>query len=201
MRNDPHRRHAEGARETLGVPLLYNLGRYGQKTGAGWFRYGEDRKAAPDPEVAALVQAEAHKRGIEQRAMQHGGTEQPVGPDAEREVERPHRRAEAARVPRKGRRQVMQVECMILRAHPFVRIVRLEGRAREQPAIGQRLHGELDPVAAGGPAHIAVAARAQHVERTGKCLLEDPELVVHHDAQRLEHPAGGVATREQRRCG
>ncbi|MFM2125526.1 MAG: hypothetical protein RL328_1977 [Acidobacteriota bacterium] len=63
------RPHVEGARETLGVPLLYNLGRYGQKTGAGWFRYGDDRKAAPDPEVAALVQAEARKHGIGQRTI------------------------------------------------------------------------------------------------------------------------------------
>lgn len=35
---------------------LYAAGRYGQKTGAGWYRYREDRKPVPDPEVAALVQ-------------------------------------------------------------------------------------------------------------------------------------------------
>lgn len=61
--------HVEGARETLGLPVLYNLGRYGQKTGRGWFLYGDDRKAAPDPKVAELVQAEARKHGIEQRSI------------------------------------------------------------------------------------------------------------------------------------
>lgn len=61
--------HKEGVRETLGLPILYKLGRYGQKTGGGWFKYGADRKAVADPEVVALVQAEARKAGIEQRAI------------------------------------------------------------------------------------------------------------------------------------
>jgi 3-hydroxyacyl-CoA dehydrogenase len=37
---------------------LYAAGRYGQKTGAGWYRYGDDRKPVPDPDAAALVQRE-----------------------------------------------------------------------------------------------------------------------------------------------
>ena len=61
--------HMEGVRETLGLPVLYRMGRYGQKTGAGWFKYAEDRKAVADPEVVALVQAEARKAGIKQRAI------------------------------------------------------------------------------------------------------------------------------------
>jgi 3-hydroxyacyl-CoA dehydrogenase len=61
--------HVEGARETLGVPLLYAMGRYGQKTGAGWFKYGDDRKATPDPQVAEWVQTEARGRGIPQREI------------------------------------------------------------------------------------------------------------------------------------
>jgi 3-hydroxyacyl-CoA dehydrogenase len=35
---------------------LYAAGRYGQKSGAGWYRYDQDRKPIPDPEVVALVQ-------------------------------------------------------------------------------------------------------------------------------------------------
>jgi 3-hydroxyacyl-CoA dehydrogenase len=61
--------HVPGARETLGLPKLYELGRYGQKTGAGWFKYGEDRKAAPDPEVVELVHRIAREAGIEQRSI------------------------------------------------------------------------------------------------------------------------------------
>jgi 3-hydroxyacyl-CoA dehydrogenase len=61
--------HVEGTRETLGLPALYELGRYGQKTGAGWFRYGEDRKPTPDPQVVELVHRTARAAGIEQRAI------------------------------------------------------------------------------------------------------------------------------------
>jgi len=39
-----------------GIQKLYAAGRYGQKTGAGWYRYDQNRKPMPDPEVVALVQ-------------------------------------------------------------------------------------------------------------------------------------------------
>jgi 3-hydroxyacyl-CoA dehydrogenase len=61
--------HVEGARETLGLPKLYELGRYGQKTGSGWFKYDEDRKAVADPEVVELVHRVAGEAGIEQRTI------------------------------------------------------------------------------------------------------------------------------------
>jgi 3-hydroxyacyl-CoA dehydrogenase len=60
---------APGKRVTLGLPKLYELGRYGQKTGAGWFKYGADRKAAADPEVVELVHRVAREAGIKQRAI------------------------------------------------------------------------------------------------------------------------------------
>ncbi|MEI9812203.1 MAG: 3-hydroxyacyl-CoA dehydrogenase NAD-binding domain-containing protein [Acidobacteriota bacterium] len=63
------RAHAAGERQTLGVPLLYAKGRYGQKTGAGWFRYGDDRKSVPDPEAVNWVHAAARAAGIPQRAI------------------------------------------------------------------------------------------------------------------------------------
>ena len=68
-RIDQEAPHTPGERTPLGLPLLYNAGRYGQKTGAGWFRYGDDRTPQPDPEVTALVQAEARAHGIAQRAV------------------------------------------------------------------------------------------------------------------------------------
>jgi 3-hydroxyacyl-CoA dehydrogenase len=43
------------------------LGRYGQKTLAGWYRYDENRRPSPDPEVEALVRALAQEKGIPQR--------------------------------------------------------------------------------------------------------------------------------------
>ena len=47
-----------------------HLGRYGQKTGKGWYLYGEDRKPAPDPLVVDLIESiGAREAGIARRAI------------------------------------------------------------------------------------------------------------------------------------
>ena len=49
---------------------LYELGRYGQKTGAGWYRYeAGSRTRIPDPMVDEIAAAEAAKRGITRRKV------------------------------------------------------------------------------------------------------------------------------------
>jgi len=48
---------------------LCEMGRYGQKTGAGWYKYDENRRAIPDPEVAQLVSKWAAEAGIKQRQI------------------------------------------------------------------------------------------------------------------------------------
>ena len=49
---------------------LYELGRYGQKTGAGWYRYeAGSRTRIPDPMVDEIAAAEAAKRGITRRTV------------------------------------------------------------------------------------------------------------------------------------
>jgi 3-hydroxyacyl-CoA dehydrogenase len=48
------------------VQELFALGRFGQKTGAGYYRY-EGRSPVPDPDVAALAAALAERYGIVQR--------------------------------------------------------------------------------------------------------------------------------------
>ena len=46
------------------------LGRYGQKTNAGWYRYDKgDRTARPDPEVAAIIASVAEELGVPQRSF------------------------------------------------------------------------------------------------------------------------------------
>jgi 3-hydroxyacyl-CoA dehydrogenase len=56
-----------GARKPLVADRLYEMGRFGQKTGSGWYRYGEDRKPTADPEVVALIEQLAAAAGIERR--------------------------------------------------------------------------------------------------------------------------------------
>jgi 3-hydroxyacyl-CoA dehydrogenase len=51
------------------VDKLAAAGRLGQKSGAGYYRYGEDRKAEPDPAVDALLAAHRAERGIAARAI------------------------------------------------------------------------------------------------------------------------------------
>jgi 3-hydroxyacyl-CoA dehydrogenase len=49
-----------GIRRPEAISKLYTAGRFGQKTGAGFYRYDENRKPVPDPEVLGLIQ-KAHR--------------------------------------------------------------------------------------------------------------------------------------------
>jgi 3-hydroxyacyl-CoA dehydrogenase len=49
---------------------LYELGRYGQKTGAGWYKYeAGSRTRIPDPLVDQIAAEEAAKRGVTRRTI------------------------------------------------------------------------------------------------------------------------------------
>jgi 3-hydroxyacyl-CoA dehydrogenase len=49
---------------------LVEMGRYGQKTGAGWYRYEKgDRTPHPDPEVAAIIKSVAAEMGVPQKTF------------------------------------------------------------------------------------------------------------------------------------
>jgi 3-hydroxyacyl-CoA dehydrogenase len=49
---------------------LVELGRYGQKTGAGWYRYEKgDRTPHPDPDVAAIIKSVAAELNIPQQSF------------------------------------------------------------------------------------------------------------------------------------
>ena len=64
-------RHLEkpGTRQPFSEDRLCEMGRYGQKTGAGWYKYDENRRPIPDPEVAALLRKWATEAGIPQRTI------------------------------------------------------------------------------------------------------------------------------------
>jgi 3-hydroxyacyl-CoA dehydrogenase len=64
-------RHLEkpGIRQAFAADNLCELGRFGQKTGAGWYKYDENRKPTPDPEVAALTKKWSAEAGVPQRQI------------------------------------------------------------------------------------------------------------------------------------
>jgi 3-hydroxyacyl-CoA dehydrogenase len=63
-----HFRDGSG-RRPLVADKLYELGRVGQKSGSGWYRYDENRKPSPDPIVNDLIRATAREAGIPQRTF------------------------------------------------------------------------------------------------------------------------------------
>jgi 3-hydroxyacyl-CoA dehydrogenase len=58
-----------GQRRAFIEDRLCELGRFGQKTGAGWYKYDENRKPSPDPEVASLIRQWTSEAGIAQRTI------------------------------------------------------------------------------------------------------------------------------------
>ena len=58
-----------GARKPLVADRLCEMGRFGQKTGKGWYVYGDDRKPQPDPEVLSLIEQLAVANGIRRRSF------------------------------------------------------------------------------------------------------------------------------------
>ena len=64
-------RHLEkpGIRQPFAEDRLCEMGRYGQKTQRGWYRYDENRRPSPDPEVTALVRDWSAEAGIPQRQI------------------------------------------------------------------------------------------------------------------------------------
>jgi 3-hydroxyacyl-CoA dehydrogenase len=64
-------RHLEkpGVRQPFAEDRLCEMGRYGQKTVRGWYRYDENRRASADPEVTAMVRKWSADAGIPQRKI------------------------------------------------------------------------------------------------------------------------------------
>jgi 3-hydroxyacyl-CoA dehydrogenase len=64
-------RHLEkpGIRQPFAEDRLCEMGRYGQKTVRGWYRYDENRRASVDPELADLVRKWNADAGIPQRQI------------------------------------------------------------------------------------------------------------------------------------
>lgn len=60
----------KGDPKTYRVPdLLVELGRMGQKSGAGFYTYDENRRPTPDPTVDGLIEIAAENLGVERRSI------------------------------------------------------------------------------------------------------------------------------------
>jgi 3-hydroxyacyl-CoA dehydrogenase len=60
---------ADGPQSTV-PDRLFELGRYGQKTSAGWYRYEKgSRERIPDPLIDDIAAEEAARRGVTRRAI------------------------------------------------------------------------------------------------------------------------------------
>ncbi len=57
-------------RQSLMLQALYEEGRYGQKSGAGWSQYDEGRRPSSDPAVRAMLEEMTRKAGISRREIQ-----------------------------------------------------------------------------------------------------------------------------------
>jgi 3-hydroxyacyl-CoA dehydrogenase len=64
-------RHLEkpGIRQPFAEDRLCEMGRYGQKTGKGWYQYDDNRRPSPDPELPAMVRKWSAEAGISQRQI------------------------------------------------------------------------------------------------------------------------------------
>jgi 3-hydroxyacyl-CoA dehydrogenase len=61
-----------GQRDPLVADRLCEMGRYGQKTGSGWYRYEQGSRAGvPDPEVEKIIETCAQGAGIARRKISH----------------------------------------------------------------------------------------------------------------------------------
>jgi len=58
-----------GVRQAFIEDRLCELGRFGQKTGAGWYKYDENRKPSPDPQVSSLIRQWTSEAHIPQRQI------------------------------------------------------------------------------------------------------------------------------------
>lgn len=67
IRQEVGQRTPRGARQPLVADRLYALGRLGQKSGAGWYAYDDQRRPLPDQLVLDLIRQTAAAAGIPQR--------------------------------------------------------------------------------------------------------------------------------------
>jgi 3-hydroxyacyl-CoA dehydrogenase len=69
IRKEYRHLEAPGIRQPFVEDRLCELGRYGQKTGAGWYKYDDQRHASLDPTAGELIRKWVEEAGIRQRQI------------------------------------------------------------------------------------------------------------------------------------
>jgi 3-hydroxyacyl-CoA dehydrogenase len=69
IRKEHRHLHKPGIRQPIAEDRLCEMGRFGQKNGAGWYKYDESRQAIPDAGVTALVRQWSREARIPQRQV------------------------------------------------------------------------------------------------------------------------------------
>ena len=67
VRRELHQFSGAGQRKPLVADALCEMGRFGRKTGKGWYLHGADGKPSPDPEVLELIRNLSRKAAIPRR--------------------------------------------------------------------------------------------------------------------------------------
>jgi 3-hydroxyacyl-CoA dehydrogenase len=67
IRKEHQHLNQPGVRQAIAEDRLCEIGRFGQKTRMGWYRYDEQRRATLDPTASQLIQGWAREAGIQQR--------------------------------------------------------------------------------------------------------------------------------------
>jgi 3-hydroxyacyl-CoA dehydrogenase len=67
IRKEHQHLNQPGVRQAIAEDRLCEIGRFGQKTRMGWYRYDEQRRAILDPTASQLIQGWAREAGIQQR--------------------------------------------------------------------------------------------------------------------------------------
>jgi 3-hydroxyacyl-CoA dehydrogenase len=69
MRKEFRHLQEPGIRQPFLEDRLCEINRFGQKTGAGWYKYDENRRKVSDPEVTELLRAWTSQAGVLQRQI------------------------------------------------------------------------------------------------------------------------------------
>ena len=158
---------------------IVEMGRHGQKTGAGYYKYDANRKRQVDPEIEALIRAEAEALQIKQRHI-------PADEIVERSLLRLAN--EGAKILEEGiALRASDIDTMYLNGYGFPAWrggPDVAGRQRDRHEEGRRAHqglrGQVRRALEDRPADREAGGRGRHVRRPGR----EEEVIRHHPGRR-----------------